>query len=80
MVDKSLHFGNQNYFFIKTETIGEYDYVGYQNKKGSTLLARFKTDGSEGLYTIRTGTFSVVWANKEDYTYTYPANLVDPTI
>jgi hypothetical protein len=81
MIDKSLSFGIQNYFFVtQDETDLVYDYVGYQDKKGSTLLGRYKKDGTEGLYYVATGTFAGIWAGRVGYTYVLPAALIEPTV
>jgi len=81
MVDKSLSFGMQNYFFVtQDEADITYDYVGYQNKKGATLLGRYKKDGTEGLYYVGVGTFATIWAARATLTYVLPSALVDPTV
>ena len=81
MVDKSLSFGQQNFFFVESnETDGTYDYVGYQNKKGATLIARFTKDGLKGKYCIKTGNFDTVFAARATFTYAVPASLEDPTV
>ena len=82
IIDKSLHFGQQNFFFVQTETSGSYDYVGYQNRKGVILIARYNIDGSDGRYCVKTGAFAAIWALKADpsYIYTYPVDLVDPLV
>jgi len=81
IVDKSLHFGLQNYFFVKQdESDVTYIYVGYQNKKGTTLIGRYKKDDSEGLYYLSTGVFADVFAGRGGYSYVTPSELVDPTV
>jgi hypothetical protein len=54
--------------------------VGYQNKKGATLLGRYKKDGTEGLYYVGVGTFATIWAARATLTYVLPSALVDPTV
>jgi hypothetical protein len=81
LLDKSLNFGLQNFFFVKSdETDGTYDYVAYMTKKGSILIARYPKDGSAALYCIKTGTFTTVWASKGTYDYVVPSTLIDPNI
>ena len=81
MIDKSLSFGIQNYFFVtQDETDLVYVYVGYQNKKGSTLLGRYKKDDTEGLYYIAVGAFAGIWAGRAGYSYALPSLLVEPAI
>ena len=81
LVDKSLSFGLQNFFFVAQDiTDPVYDYVGYQDKKGSALLARYKKDDTEGLYYIAIGTFAVIWAARAGYTYVLPSALKDPSL
>jgi hypothetical protein len=79
MVDKSLSFGLQNYFFVTADETGlVYDYVGYQDKKGSTLIGRYKKDDTEALYYSTTGAFAGIWAGRVGYTYVLPTALVQP--
>ena len=81
MVDKSLSFGLQNYFFVTQDTTDlVYDYVGYQDKKGSTLIGRFKKDDTEALYYSAAGVFAVIWAAKATFTYILPSALIEPTV
>jgi hypothetical protein len=81
MIDKSLSFGIQNYFFVtQDETDVTYVYVGYQDKKGSTLLGRFKKDDTEALYYVAVGAFAGIWAGRVGYTYLLPSALLDPTV
>jgi len=81
IVDKSLSFGLQNYFFVLTDVSDlTYDYVGYMDHKGAILIARYPKDGSAALYFSTNGVFSTVWAAKFGYTYVLPSQLVDPRI
>lgn len=81
MVDKSLSFGMQNYFFVKSdETDGTYNYYGYTNKKGATLIMRTNKTLSESKYFVSTGDFDTLWAAKATKTYVYPNALEDPTV
>ena len=81
MVDKSLSFGLQNYFFVtQDETDVTYVYVAYQDKKGAVLIGRYKKDDTEALYYSTVGVFAVIWAAKATYTYVLPSALVIPTV
>ena len=81
MIDKSLHFGLQNFIFVKQDdTDLVYCYCAYQDKKGVTLIGRFKKDDTEGLYYVAVGAFAGIWAAKAGYTYVLPSALVDPSV
>jgi len=83
MVDKSLSFGLQNFFFVtQDETDVTYVYVGYQDRKGSTLIGRYKKDDTEALYYVTAGVFADIWALRADVgtTYVLPSELIDPSI
>jgi hypothetical protein len=81
MIDKSLSFGMQNFFFVKQDDTGlVYTYVFYQDKKGATLIGRYKKDDSEGLYYIAVGDLATIFASRATYTYVLPGALVDPEI
>jgi hypothetical protein len=81
IIDKGLHFGLQNYFFVtQDETDPTYVYVAYMNRKGSTLIGRFKKDDTEGLYYVTVGTFAVIWAGRAGYVYVLPSLLTDPIV
>jgi hypothetical protein len=81
IIDKSLHFGQQNYFFVtQDETDPVYVYVGYQNRKGATLIGRFNKDDSAALYYSAAGVFAVIWAAKATFTYVLPSLLLDPVV
>jgi len=81
IVDRSLHFGSQNFFFLNEDTSDEtFDYVGYQSKKGAIFIARFHKDGTSGRYWIGTGDYATVWAAKGTYDYTVISELIDPTV
>jgi hypothetical protein len=81
MIDKSLSFGTQNYFFCtQDETDITYVYVGYQDKKGATLIGRYKKDDTEALYYSAAGVFAVIWAARATFTYVLPSALIEPAI
>jgi len=81
MIDKSLHFGQQNYFFVDSnDTDITYDFVAYMNKKGAILLARYNKAGNNGRYCIATGDYSVIWAARTTQTYVLPNELIDPSV
>jgi len=80
MIDKSLSFGIQNYFFVaQDETDITYVYVAYMDKKGGILIGRFKKDDTEALYYSAVGAFAGIWAGRAGYTYVLPTNLVEPS-
>lgn len=80
MIDKSLSFGLQNFFFVtQDETDPTYVYVAYQDKKGAALIGRYKKDDTEGLYYIAIGAFAGIWAGRAGYTYVLPSALIEPT-
>jgi hypothetical protein len=79
MIDKSLSFGLQNYFFVTQDTTDvTYDYVGYQDKKGGALIGRYKKDDTEALYYSASGAFAGIWAGRAGYAYVLPSVLVQP--
>ena len=79
--DKSISFGNQNFFFVKQDTTDvTYDYVASMTRKGAILIGRFKKDETEGLYWLGIGTFDDVWADRATYTYQLPNLLKDPKV
>ena len=81
MIDKSLSFGLQNYFYVAQDETGlVYTYVAYQDKKGSTLIGRYKKDDTEALYYSAAGVFAVIWAAKATYTYVLPSALIEPMV
>jgi len=80
MIDKSLSFGLQNYFFVaQDETDVTYTYAAYQDKKGAVLIGRYKKDDTEGLYYSAIGAFAGIWAGRAGYTYVLPSALIEPT-
>ena len=80
-LDKSLSFGMQNFFFVKSdETDGTYNYYGYVTKKGSTLLQRTDKNLTEAKYFISALAFDTEWAAKATKTYVYPDALIDPSV
>jgi hypothetical protein len=79
--DKSAHFGNQNFFFVKADiTDVTYDYVASMTRKGTILIGRFKKDDTEGLYYLGVGTFATIWAARATLTYDLPNTLTDPNV
>lgn len=81
IVDKSLHFGGQNFFFIKDDASDPtYEYVGYMTVAGVILMARFTQTGTVGLYWAGTGDFDTIWTNRASVAYGYPNLMKDPTI
>ena len=81
MVDKSLHFGLQNFLFITQDDTGlVYCYCAYQDRKGVTVIGRFKKDDTEALYYCAAGTFASIWAGRVGYTYVLPSALADPSV
>ena len=81
IADKSLHFGQQNFFFVdSSEEDGTYDYVSYVNRRGTILIARFPKDGSAARYVSKSGTYTTIWAARTTYTYVLPNQLVDMDI
>lgn len=81
-VDKSISFGNQNFFFVKDDatTDATYEYVASMTRKGAILIGRLKKDDTEGLYWLGTGTFATIWAARATLTYGLPNTLKDPKI
>ena len=80
MINKSLSFGLQNYFFVTADETGLiYDYVAYQDKKGAVLIGRYKKDDTEALYYSAVGAFAGIWAARLGYTYVLPSALVEPS-
>jgi hypothetical protein len=80
-VDKSLNFGFQNFFVCaQDESDGTYNYYGYTNKKGSTLIMRTNKALTSLKYWIGTGDFDTNWAAKAAKNYVYPSALHDPKI
>jgi hypothetical protein len=81
MVDKSISFGQQNFFFVdSSEADGTYDYVSYQSHKGSILIARFNKAGTEGRYYLGSGVYATIWAARTAKTYGLPNTLVDQNL
>lgn len=81
MVDKSLGFGMQNWFWVKEDTSdGTYDYILFVNKKGSILILRINKSGTEGKYWVGTGDFATIDSAKGTYTYKLPSELKDPNL
>jgi hypothetical protein len=80
MIDKSLSFGLQNYFFTAADETGlVYDYAAYMDKKGGVLIGRYKKDDTEALYYSAVGVFATIWAARTTFTYVLPLALVEPS-
>lgn len=80
-IDTSLNFGMQNFFSVaQDETDGTYNYYGFINKKGSTLLMRTNKTQTSLKYWIGTGDFDTNWAARATKSYVYPSALKDPKI
>ena len=81
IIDKGLHFGLQNFIYLDSdETELDYDYVSYQNRKGTILLARYSKDGLDARYFATKGVYATVWANRKGSgspTYVIISELVD---
>ena len=81
MVDKSVNFGGQNFFFVdSSEADGTYDYVSYMTSKGSILIARFNKAGTEGRYYLGAGVYATIWAARTGKTYSLPNLLKDQSV
>jgi Asp-tRNA(Asn)/Glu-tRNA(Gln) amidotransferase B subunit len=81
MISKSLSFGIQNYFIVaQDETALDYNYYGYVEKKGSTLLMRTNKTATEIRYFVSPETFATIWAIKATKAYTTPDQLTDPKV
>jgi len=81
LIDKSLSFGMQNFFSVATnESDGTYNYYGFVNKKGSTLIMRTTKTTSEIKYWIGIGDVDTNFAARASKTYVYPSALKDPNI
>jgi hypothetical protein len=81
MIDKSLSFGLQNFFFTTQDNTGlVYCYCAYQDRKGATLIGRYKKDDTEALYYCASGVFATIWAARATFTYVLPSALVEPSV
>lgn len=81
MIDKGLHFGLQNFIFLKSdETDGTFNYYLFQDKKGASLIMRTNKTASEAKYFLGTGDVDTIWAAKATNTYAYPSAIGDPTV
>jgi hypothetical protein len=83
-IDSSLQFGGQNFFYtndyIGSSVSGDdNEYVFYQNRKGTILIAKFASDGSSGRYISfpSTSVYATVVAARGSYTYVLPSEVVD---
>jgi len=81
MVDKSVNFGGQNFFFVDSSDVDvTYDYVSYMTVKGSILISRFNKTGTEGRYFLGAGVYTTIWAARTAKTYGLPNTLIEPTV
>jgi hypothetical protein len=84
MIDKSLSFGQQNFFYVNQyENVVSGDdntYVLYMDRKGEILIARFSADGNEGRYFVTKGDYATVVAELTTYTYVLPNEVVDQSM
>lgn len=81
MIDKSLFFGMQNFLFVEgDETDSEYNYYGFQDKKGAVLIVRLSKDSSSARYYIEAGDFTSIFADRYNKEYKTPVELEDPKI
>jgi len=81
IIDKSLHFGLQNYFCCaQDETDVTYNYYGYINRKGALLFMRTNKTATEIRFYSTNGDFTAKWALKATYTYLLPYELGDPIV
>lgn len=81
MISKSLSFGIQNWFYVKSdETAIDYNYYGYVEKKGSVLIMRTNKTASEAKYFVSGVAFDAEWTARVAKTYVYPSELIDPTV
>lgn len=81
-VDSSLHFGQQNFFFTDAYTGSSVsgdtnDYVVYQNRKGTILIAQFSANGNTGRYVSKSGDYNTIVVARGTYTYVTPNKLID---
>lgn len=81
MIDKSLHFGQSQYFFHDlVDTDPTYDYVLYVDVDGPVLIGRYTKAGTSARYTLQVGTYSTILANVGTFTYNVVSSLVDPRV
>jgi len=81
LVDRSLHFGLQNFMWIDEATDNEtYDFNIFVNKKGTILILRTNKAGTSGRYWVGSGVVATVWGARETYTYTTPDQLDDQRV
>ena len=81
MIDKSLHFGQSQYFFHDLVDTGPtYDYVLYVDVDGPVLIGRYTKAGTSARYSIQSGVYATILANIGTYTYKVISSLVDPRV
>ena len=83
-IDSSISFGIQNFFVVQRDTSSsDYDYTGFQNKKGTVLIMRSDKAFENVLYYSANGDFDTIFANRKgtgSYTYVSPKHLVVPSV
>ena len=68
----------QNFICVAIdETDLTYNYYGYQDKKGITLLMRTDKSPTVLRYYVSRDIFSNVWLGRAGYTYELPSELAD---
>ena len=77
VIDKSLHFGQQNFMFCDTVSDTNYDYNLFMDKIGLIFVSRFKKDGTEGRYAVSNGDYATVLSGVTILTYVLPNQLKD---
>lgn len=81
LIDSSLSFGIQNWFFVKKDTSDlVYDYYMFQNAKSTVLIMRSDKNFDNAFYYLANGDFSTIVAGKSGYTYVTPAQLRNPSV
>ena len=81
LIDSSLGFGIQNWFFVKKDGAdGTYDYFIFQNKKSTVLIMKADKVFENVLYYVANGDFDTIVAGKAGYTYLKPGELKDPKL
>lgn len=79
--DQSLGRGMNDFFIVAVDTSdGTYDYYGFLDNDGVTLIMRTNKTNTAYRYWVGTGNFSTNWAAKGTVPYFYPSQLKDPTV
>ena len=82
LVDKSLHFGIQNFFycddFVGSDVSGDTnEYVAFMDKKGLIFIARYDVAGLQGRYYVAKGDYDTIVAARGEYSYLLPSQLAE---